>query len=101
MDSDTAPKDGTTPATALVGTITIDVPCTINEYDLYEKYIVKYPNLLIKYGTNTTSGAGYQQAAVLTFMKSADSLEEHYRVLGKGVVDSATLAHLVSANGPT
>ena len=101
MDDDTAPKDGTSPATALVGTITIDVPCTINEYDLYEKYIVKYPNLLIEYGPNTTSGAGYQPAAVLTFMKSADSLEEHYRVLGKGVADSATLAHLVSANGPT
>lgn len=101
MDSDTAPKDGTTPATALVGAITIDVPCTINEYDLYAKYIAKYPNLLINYGTNTTSGSGYQPAAVLTFLKTIDGLEEHYRVLGKGVAGSATLGELVSANGPT
>ena len=32
--------DGTTTATALSGTLTIDVPCNIDEYVIYKKYVI-------------------------------------------------------------
>ena len=98
MDTDTAPKDGSTPATALVGRITINVPCTVNEYDLYAKYIKTYPNLVIDY---KDVGSGYTPAADLVFLKMEGSEEVHYRVLGSGREDDVSVATLVSADGPT
>ena len=98
MDENTAPKDGSTPATALVGTITINVPCVVNEFDLYEKYIKTYPNLVIKY---KDVGDGYTPAAELVFLKMENSEEVHYRVLGSGRADGDNVAKLVSAEGPT
>lgn len=98
MDENTAPKDGSTPATALVGTITVNVPCVVNEFDLYEKYIKTYPNLVIKY---KDVGDGYSPAAELIFLKMKDSKEVHYRVLGSGRADGDSVAKLVSTEGPT
>lgn len=98
MKEDTLPKDGYTPATALTGKITINTPCNINEYDLYEKYIVTYPNLLIEYGDNMTEENGFKSAIELLFLKVQDSAEQHYRVLSNGSIDVATS---ISANGPT
>ena len=60
------PKQDLTPATALTGKIIINVPCKINEYDLYKKYVNTYPNLIIEYGSNV--GSGLVRAAELTFL---------------------------------
>ena len=97
-DDNTNPKVGATTATALTGRLTINVPCAINEYDIYNAYIKTYPNLIIDY---KDVGNGYSPAAVITFMKAAGSTEEHYRVLSSGREDGATLATLVSVAGPT
>lgn len=97
MDTNTAPKDGSTTATALIGTLTINVPCTVNEYDLYEKYILKYPNLLITYGANV--GEGLSKAIEITFRDNYTN-NLHYRVLSPGQ-NGPSIAELISSNGPT
>jgi len=101
MDDDTAPKDGTKPATALVGTITIDVPCNIDEFKIYNLYCKTYPSLIIKY--SDTVGAGLNPAVELIFMTNATSNEQHYRVLGSGDVEgdnAVDIATLISSEGP-
>lgn len=98
-DTNSKPKDGLTTATALTGKLTIDAPCTVDEYDIYKKYAKTYPNLIIEYGNNV--GSGLNRAVELIFMKSEEALEQHYRVLGSGEANGETIAHLISANGPT
>ena len=101
-DENTDPKVGTTTATALSGTLTIDVPCTIDEYVIYKKYAKLYPNLIINYGNHV--GAGRDPAVELVFLKAQGMPEQHYRVLGSGDVtgdNALSIATLISANGPT
>ena len=98
-DTNSKPKDGLTTATALTGKLTIDAPCTVDEYNIYKKYAKTYPNLIIEYGNNV--GSGLNRAVELIFMKSEGALEQHYRVLGSGEAEGETIAHLISANGPT
>ena len=98
-DENSKPKDGLTTATALTGKLTVDAPCTIDEYDIYCKYAKTYPNLVIEYTSNV--GSGLDRAVELIFMKNQGSTEQHYRVLGSGAADGATIAHLISAKGPT
>jgi hypothetical protein len=65
-DENTAPQVGANTATALTGRLTIDATCNIDEFTIYNKYILTYPNLIIDYGD---IGDGYNPAAVLTFLK--------------------------------
>lgn len=97
-DSNTAPKDGTTTMTALTGTITIDTPCNIDEYAIYEKYAKIYPNLVISYTDNV--GSGLNRAVELLFVSTKEGKEQYYRVLGSGDPDGADIATLISAEGP-
>lgn len=97
-DTNTAPKEGTTTATALTGTLTINVPCTIDEYTIYKKYIKTYPNLIIAYGNKV--GEGRDPAVELLFLANKDSEEQYYRVLGSGDADGDSIAKLISAQGP-
>jgi hypothetical protein len=55
-DENTDPKVGTTTATALTGTLTIDVPCNIDEYIIYQskyKRIITKKNKMNKYSKTT------------------------------------------------
>jgi hypothetical protein len=88
-----------TTAASLVGKIIIDVPCNINEYDIYNTYIKTYPNLVIEYSNNI--GNGYEPAVELIFKKTEDSAEQHYRVLSNGNADGENISTLISASGPT
>ena len=97
-DNNTAPKQGITTATALTGTLTIDVPCAIDEFTIYKKYIKTYPNLIISYGPNV--GAGRDPAVELLFLTNENSNEQYYRVLGSGDGDGDTIAKLISDQGP-
>lgn len=92
------PKLDYTTATALIGTIKIDVDCVVDEYEIYAKYSKQYPNLIIEY-TNKVSGL--DPAVELKFM-AGDSVASaiHYRVLGSGDGD-VSIGTLISAKGPT
>lgn len=94
-----SPKIGYTTKTALEGTIVIDVDCKIDEYDIYAKYSKDYPNVIIEY-TNKVTGL---DPAVEILFKSGDSEDSltHYRVLGSGDADGASIGTLISAQGPT
>lgn len=97
-DDNTNPQVGANTATALTGRLTINAQCSISEYDIYNKYIKTYPNLIIDY---EGVGNGYKPAAILTFMKYEGSTEVHYRVLSSGEADGALLSTLISSAGPT
>lgn len=94
-----SPKIGYTTKTALEGTIVIDVDCKIDEYDIYAKYSKDYPNVIIEYTDKVTD----LNPAVEIIFKSGDSNDSltHYRVLGSGDADGASIGTLISAEGPT
>ena len=79
---------------ALIGTLTIDVECNANEYDIYKLYSKIYPNLIIQYSNKVTLTA----AKELIFRKYKNSNEYHYRVLGSG---NEFISDLISESGPT
>ena len=81
-------------ANALIGTLTIDVECNANEYDIYKLYSKIYPNLIIQYSNKVTLTA----AKELIFRKYKNSNEYHYRVLGSG---NEFISDLISESGPT
>lgn len=100
-DENTGPKEGTTTVTALTGKITIDTPCTVDEYKIYMKYAKTYPNLIIEYSDKV--GAGFNPAVELIFMTTKESQEQYYRVLGSGDTEgdnAKTVTWLTSADGP-
>lgn len=85
-------------STTLIGTIKIDCNCNVDEYDLYNKYVKKYPNLIIEY---TDKVAGLNPAVELKFMAGdTEASAVHYRVLGSGDGD-VSIGTLISAEGPT
>ena len=81
-------------AAALIGTLTIDVECEANEYDIYKLYSKIYPNLTIKYSDKVN----LTKAKELIFRNYKNSNEYHYYVLGSG---NETISELISADGPT
>lgn len=83
--------------TALAGTIIIDTDCEIDEYSIYEKYIQKFPNVVIEY-TNKVNGL--VSAIELKFLTEKDSSDIYYRVLAQSNNEKA-LSVLTSAEGPT
>lgn len=84
--------------TTLIGTIKIDCNCNVDEYDLYNKYVKKYPNLIIEY---TDKVIGLNPAVELKFMAGdTEASAVHYRVLGSGDGD-VSIGTLISAEGPT
>lgn len=90
--------NGGTPAAALIGTINVDVDCTIDEFEIYKKYCKTYPNLIINY---TDKVSGLNPAVKLEFMTgNEDTAILHYRVLGSGDASGDTVAKLISAEGP-
>lgn len=93
------PKTNYTTTTALTGTIIIDVNCNVDEFELYNEYSKKYPNLVIEYTDKVT---GLDPAVELIF-KANESANAaiHYRVLGSGKADGASIGTLISTNGPT
>ena len=100
-DGNTGPKLGTTTATALTGTITIDKACKIDEYAIYEKYAKTFPNLVFKYTANV--GNNFNPAVELIFWTNENAEEQYYRVLGSGDEtgdDAHSIGHLISQNGP-
>lgn len=85
-------------STTLIGTIKIDCNCNVDEYDLYNKYVKKYPNLIIEYTDKVT---GLNPAVELKFMAGdTEASAVHYRVLGSGDGD-VSIGTLISAEGPT
>ena len=93
------PQQGYTQATALEGTIIIDVDCNVDEYEIYNKYSKIYPNLIIEYTDKVT---GLDPAVEIIFKAGdSDTSLNHYRVLGSGDADGASIGELISANGPT
>lgn len=100
-DGNTGPMLGTTTATALTGTITVDKPCKIDEYAIYEKYAETFPNLVFKYTDNV--GDNFNPAVELIFWTNEDAEEQYYRVLGSGDEtgdDAHSIGHLISQDGP-
>jgi hypothetical protein len=90
--------EGGTPAAAFIGNITVDIDCNVDEFEIYNKYCKTYPNLIINYTNNVT---GLDPAVILTFMTgNEEGSVVHYRVLGSGEADGATIGELISANGP-
>ena len=84
-------------ATSLVGEITINVDCNIDEFEIYEEYCLDYPNLIIKY----QDVEGLDPAVELKFMTDdSDEALVHYRVLGSGDADGDSIAVLISNEGP-
>ena len=91
------PNGGTT-AAALIGKITVDINCNIDEFEIYKKYCKTYPNLIIEY---TDKVLGLNPAVELTFMSGEeDTAVVHYRVLGSGEITGAAISELISASGP-
>lgn len=93
-----APYEGVkTPAEALTGTITINASGkTINEFDIYQTYHFKYPNLKIQYGPDIT----VESASSIKFYNIeniTDATEPYYTVLSN---KEKTLQFLTSAEGP-
>ena len=101
MDENTKPKEGSIESTALAGLITIKIPCKINEYDLYVKYIEKYPNVVIEYDDAVRADDNFTPAATLVFKKLKDGVENHYRVLANAEDGEQSISDLISINGPT
>ena len=84
---------------ALTGKITIDVACTIKEYNLYENYAGKnkFPDVIFEYTNKVTRE---DQTVELKFMTGPeDNAELFYRVLGQKNVSK--IGSLISENGPT
>ena len=92
-DENTKAKIGYTAGTALTGNLTIDVNCSISEYDIYKKYISTFPNLIIKY---TEKVEGRIPATELIFYTNSEVNAQHYRVLGMNEYVST----LISQDGP-
>ena len=93
------PAPGFTRATAVTGKIIIDVPCQIDEYEIYEKYASIFPNAIIEYTNNV--GVGLNPAVEIKFYSENSATSAvHYRVLASGNANGASIAHLISENGP-
>lgn len=85
-------------STSLIGNIHINVECNLDEYEIYKKYCQIYSNLTITYGDIE----GLNPAVEIKFM-SNDTIDSsvHYRVLGSGDANGATIGTLISEEGPT
>lgn len=93
------PQQGYTTKTALIGTIVIDIDCTVDEYEIYAKYAKDYSNLIIEYSDKVS---GLNPAVEIKFMASDNqNAAIHYRVLGSGDSNGASIGALISAEGPT
>lgn len=84
--------------TALAGTIIVDTNCTVSEYDIYAKYIKKFPNVVIEF---TDAVTGLEPAVEIKFLTEEGSEDIYYRVFGTGESDGLTIEELISADGPT
>ena len=90
--------NGGSKAAALIGEITIDINCNIDEFEIYKKYCTIYPNLIIKY---TETVEGLDPAIELKFMTGEGvTAQVHYRVLGSGESDGDSIGKLISVEGP-
>ena len=71
-----------TPAASLTGTITINSSAAVDEYTIYEKYSLMFPNVVIKYGTSMT----VTPAIKVQFMNSdeEETALAYYEVLSDG-----------------
>ena len=88
-----------TKAQSLSGIITIDIPdVEIDEYEIYEKYKQKFPNVTIKYGSNAN---GLKKSYKITFMTSDDpeTAVVHYEVQAPND-KSLSFGQLTSVEGP-
>ena len=84
--------------TDLIGTILIDVECTIDEYALYEKYASTYPNVIIEFSEKVTLDPA---AATIVFYNDKEGDSIYYQVKGPTTEGNLkTLEFLISAEGP-
>lgn len=89
---------GSTSAASLTGKITIDIICSVDEFEIYKKYCKTYPNLEIVYSNKVT----VDNAITLSFLSDdADNAIVYYTVKGSGDADGDNVGTLISANGPT
>lgn len=98
-----SPKDdegnpiGTAPM--LTGKITIKQACSVDQYEIYKKYVKYYPNLEIIYDVSDLN-----PAVKITFLSDEDiNSDIHYQVLGSGnSIENGgeKLGYLISESGP-
>lgn len=82
--------------TNLVGTIVINTNCSIDEYDIYAKYIKLFPNVSITYTDIVIDRiAAYE----LKFLTEEGSEDIYYYTLGKPN-ETRTIEELISEEGP-
>ena len=98
MKTGTLPMTGHTTKTALNGNINIDVDCSIDEFDLYKRYIKTYPNLTFNF-TNNVSNL-IPAIKLIFYANNEDGAEIHYKVLASGSGNTSSIAKLTSTEGP-
>ena len=85
---------------ALTGTITIKAPAKVNEFQIYQTYHAKYPNVQFEYDEQAIGSSNLTKAHKIEFYNVPninENTEAYYTVLTDGTY---TLRQLISANGP-
>ena len=85
---------------ALTGTITIKANAKVDQFELYQKYNGKYPNVTINYDEESIGSSNITKAYKIEFFNAPNvdkNAEAYYTVLTNG---NYTLEKLVSATGP-
>lgn len=85
---------------ALTGTITIKARARVDQFELYQMYNGKYPNVTIAYDEDAIGSSNITRAYKVEFFNAPnidEKSEAYYTVLTNGTY---TLADLVSATGP-
>ena len=85
---------------ALTGTITIKAKAKVDQFELYQMYNGKYPNVTIAYDEDAIGSSNITKAYKIEFFNAPnvdENAEAYYTVLTNGTY---TLEDLVSAKGP-
>jgi hypothetical protein len=96
------PRDGYEKAQCLSGTITINMNCKVDEFEIYNKYHRAFPNITIQYNEENVE---VDSAVHIKFMDDlADNNPKvHYEVYASGDSEgdaAIALGVLISADGP-
>lgn len=98
-----APRKDQIPVTresALTGVITIAAKAKVDQFEMYQKYNGKYPNVKIEYDEDAIGSGNLTKAHKVEFFNTPgvnDKTEPYYEVLTNG---NYTLSELISASGP-
>jgi hypothetical protein len=83
--------------TDLIGNITVDVECTVDEYSVYNKYSKTFPNVILKYSDKVNLTKAADIVFYSNYVSDVNNVV-YYQVKGDGNI---ALDVLTSVNGPT